>query len=75
MSAACSRLQALADVQRLAPSWSRGRLKDSEVKLLDKALTEIVQAYEALGHLAEDPRRYDDALDLDPKPDPTPVSG
>lgn len=73
VSAACSRLQALAEVQRLAPRWSRGRLKDSEVKLLDKALTEVVEAYEALGLLAEDPRSYDDTLNIEPEPEATPT--
>lgn len=66
VAATCSRLQALAAVQELTPRWSPGRVKQEHIPLFDKALTEVVAAYEALGSLAHDPQRYDDALDLQP---------
>jgi hypothetical protein len=62
---ACSRLQALAAVQELAPRWSRGRIKEKEIPGLDRLLSEVIAAYEALGPLAEDPRRHDD---VEPEP-------
>jgi hypothetical protein len=66
VSAGCSRVQALADVQRLAPNWTRGRLKGEDFARLDKVLTDVVLAYEALGPLAEDRRPYDSMLELAP---------
>jgi hypothetical protein len=62
----CSRVQTLADVQELAPRWSRGRLKDDDLPRLDKALSDVVLAYEALGPLAEDHRSYDSLLEISP---------
>jgi hypothetical protein len=68
VSAGCSRVQALADAQELAPRWSRGRLKEEDIPRLDKALSDVVLAYEALGPLAQDRRRYDSLLELFPAP-------
>ncbi len=68
VSPACSRIQTLADVVLLAPRWSRGGLKAADIPRIDKALTEVVNAYEALGPLAEDPRPYDSMLELNPAP-------
>ena len=64
VSAGCSRVQTLADVQELAPRWSRGRLKKDDLPRLDKALSDVVLAYEALGPLAEDRRPYDSLLGI-----------
>jgi hypothetical protein len=66
VSADCSRVQTLADSQELAPRWSRGRLKHEDLPRLDKALSDVVLAYEALGSLAEDRRPYDTLLDIRP---------
>jgi hypothetical protein len=66
VSAGCSRVQTLAGVQELAPRWSRGRLKEDDLPRLDKALSDVVLAYEALGPLAEDRRPYDSLLEIVP---------
>jgi hypothetical protein len=65
VATACSRVQALAAVQELAPRWSRGRIKENELPRLDRLLSEVVAAYEALGPLAEDRGVYDAALDVE----------
>jgi len=41
VSAACSRLQLLADVQEQGSRWSRGRLEDDAIPRLDKVLTDF----------------------------------
>src|SRR5271165_1530468 len=40
VAAACSRMQALAAAQELAPRWFRGGIKQDRIPLLDKALSE-----------------------------------
>jgi hypothetical protein len=65
VSIACSRLQMLADVQEQSPRWSRGRLKDDAMPMLDKVVTDLVAAYDALGPLAGDTRSYYDVAERD----------
>jgi hypothetical protein len=74
VATACSRVQALAAVQELAPRWSRGRIKDDQIPQLDRMLSEVVAAYDVLGSLAEDSRAYDDTLDLQPDAEATVAS-
>jgi hypothetical protein len=60
VATACSRVQALAAVQELAPRWSRGRIKEEQIPRLNRLLFEVIAAYDALSPLADDRRRYDD---------------
>ncbi len=67
VSGGCSRLQTLAEfVSRIAKPQDRGRLSNNDIPRLDKALTDLVRAHDALGRLAEDGRPYDAVLELDP---------